>query len=88
MMLYVCAVFDKKVNSYGNPQCFRTKGEATRTFMDAVSDDKNLRKHAEDFIFCFLGMYDTNQGQFENAKMVPEILMSAMDCISVENGVN
>ncbi|AZL82722.1 nonstructural protein [Apis mellifera associated microvirus 7] len=88
--MYACAVFDKKVNAYMYPQFFRTKGEATRSFMDAVgAEAAPFRKHAEDYVFCYLGQYDDNTGQFENAPgNLPEILMTAMDCLTIDGAVN
>lgn len=89
MKMYVCAVFDRKINAYMNPQFFRTKGEATRAWMDAVgAEAAPFRKHAEDYLFAFLGYYDDGTGQFENCKNVPEILMTALDCLSVDGSVN
>lgn len=89
MKMYVCAVFDRKINAYMNPQFFRTKGEATRAWMDAVAAEAApFRKHAEDYLFAFLGYYDDSTGQFENFQNVPEILMTALDCLSVDGSVN
>lgn len=88
MKLYVCAVMDRKVNAFMNPMFFRTKGEATRSFMDAVAGDAPFKKHAEDYIFCFLGMYDDSTGTFENCGLVPEVLMTALDCLTIEGQVN
>lgn len=89
MKMYVCAVFDKKVNAYMNPQFFRTKGEALRAWTDAVgSEAAPFRKHAEDYVFCYLGQYDDHTGQFENAPKAPDMLMTALDCIAIEGAVN
>lgn len=89
MKMYVCAVFDKKVNAYMNPQFFRTKGEATRAWMDAVAaEGAPFRRHAEDYVFCFLGLYDDSLGRFENHGVVPEMLMTALDCLTVDGSVN
>ncbi|AXH77009.1 MAG: nonstructural protein [Microviridae sp.] len=88
MKMYVCAVMDKKVMAYVQPAFFRTKGEATRAFMDAVAAENSpMRRHAEDYVFCFLGFYDDHEGRFENAA-VPEILMSALDCVAIDGGIN
>lgn len=89
MIMYACAVLDKKVNAYMNPQFFRTKGEAIRSWMDAVmSEAAPFRRHAEDYVFCYLGKYDDASGRFENTGVVPEILMTAMDALTVEGTVN
>ncbi|ALS03681.1 VP5 [Gokushovirus WZ-2015a] len=89
MKMFVCAVFDRKINAYMLPQCFRTKGEATRAWMDAVAQEgAPFRRHAEDYFFAFLGYYDDNEGRFENWQNVPEILMTATDCLTIDNAVN
>lgn len=89
MKMICCAVFDRKINAYMNPQFFRTKGEATRAWMDAVgSEGAPFRRHAEDYFFAFLGYYDDASGRFENWQEVPEILMTALDCVSIDGGVN
>lgn len=88
MNMYVCAVFDKKVNAYLAPAFFRTRGEATRAFMDTVAADTPLRKHPEDYSFHYVGSWNDSNGQFENLKNGPEPLMTAMDCVSIEGQVN
>ncbi|ALS03676.1 VP5 [Gokushovirus WZ-2015a] len=85
MIMQACAVYDKKVNAYMLPQFFRTRGEAMRAFMDAVnSEQAPWKRHAEDYLFCLLGTYDDSSGVTVN-KDVPEILMSAMDCVVLDN---
>lgn len=89
MIIYVCAAFDRKVNAFMAPQFFRTKGEATRAWMDAVGAEGSLfRKHAEDFGFYYLGSFDDNDGLFVNAVHGPEPLMSALDCVVIEGKSN
>ncbi|UDN67778.1 nonstructural protein [robinz microvirus RP_115] len=92
MKMYVCSVFDRKIGAFMIPQFFRSKGEATRAFMDACNGEQaQLRKHAEDFVFMFLGYWEDGDGRFERPPGeggVSEILMSAMDCVSIDSGVN
>lgn len=93
MIMQVYAVYDKKVGAYMMPQFFRTKGEALRAFMDAVaSEAAPFRKHAEDYVFCCLGEYDDHSGSFANNTSngieVPEIGMTALDAVVVENKIN
>lgn len=89
MTFDVCAVYDKKVNAFMAPQCFRTKGEAMRSFMDAVVQEGSMMKrYAEDYVFYWIGVYDDHIGQYVNAKNGPEPLMTAMDVMVVENKVS
>ncbi|UDN67539.1 nonstructural protein [robinz microvirus RP_40] len=92
MIMYACAVFDRKVNAYMKPQFYRSKGEAIRSWIDAVGaageDAVPFRRHAEDYVFVYLGTYDDALGAFTNAGLVPEILMTALDCVSISGSVN
>lgn len=89
MRMMAFAVFDKKINAYMNPQFFRTRGEALRAWMDAVmAEAAPFKRHAEDYVFCYLGVYDDTDGRFENHGIVPEICMTALDCVSIEGSVN
>ncbi|UDN67717.1 nonstructural protein [robinz microvirus RP_102] len=65
MKLRVYAVLDKAVQAYLTPLCFRSHGEAMRSFGDAVLNrDSVFFKHKEDYAFCFIGWYDDSLGQF------------------------
>ncbi|AXH75475.1 MAG: nonstructural protein [Microviridae sp.] len=84
MIYQVCAILDKKTGAYGMPQFFRSRGEALRAFMDACAEDKSmLKRHAEDFVFCWLGEYSDGSGSFV-CPVSPEVTMSALDAITVE----
>lgn len=88
MIMEVYAVFDKKVNAYMNPQFFRTRGEALRAWMDAVhAEAAPFRRHAEDYVFCRLGVYNDSTGEFACVSP-PELSMSAVDCLTVDGSVN
>lgn len=67
MRLRVYAVLDKAVQAYLNPMCFRSQGEALRSFQDAVAAEGTpFNKHKADYAFCFLGFYDDGLGRFES----------------------
>lgn len=65
MIMEVFAVFDKQVNAYLTPFFCRTKGEAIRSFTEAVNDPgKSFGKYAIDYSLCSFGTYDDNSGGF------------------------
>ncbi|AXH73525.1 MAG: nonstructural protein [Microviridae sp.] len=71
MKLRLYAVLDKAVQAFNPPLCFRSEGEALRSFAAAVSDDRSMiGKYKTDYAFCFLGFYDDNTGQVESLPAV------------------
>lgn len=65
-MLYVCSIFDRKVQSYGRPMFARAIGEAMRIFRDEVNrpaEDNILYKHPEDFDLFHIGNFDEESGR-------------------------
>lgn len=84
MKLHVCAVFDTAVGVYTQPVYFRSKGEAIRSFIDAVKDEKSqFSRHAKDYAFVWLGEWDDNTGFFESP-MQPHTLLTALEAVSRE----
>lgn len=63
---YVTAVYDCKAEVYTPPMCNATKGEAIRSFSDAVNNrDSQLNLHPEDFTLYQIGLYDVHSGSFD-----------------------
>lgn len=59
MKLEVYAVHDAAVGSFNNPLFFRSRGEAIRSFQDAVANEQNgFRSHAADYSFWQIGYYN------------------------------
>lgn len=80
----VCAVYDEKVKSFLQPFFVTTKGEAMRSFADAVNDPQHgFHKHAEDFSLHVVGKWYEQAGRFENCEPAPELLTLAL---SVKEG--
>lgn len=78
MKLEVYAVHDSAVGAFNNPLFFRSRGEALRSFSDAVADEKNgFVAHAEHYSFWMIGTYDTNSGLLE--PVAPDRLCGAVD---------
>lgn len=89
MKMVVCSIFDRKVNAYGPPMFFRTKGEAIRSFMDAVAGkDSPMRRYPDDYFMAYIAEFDDSTGEFLNSKPVPEMMMNALDCVQIEGSVN
>lgn len=70
----VCAILDSKVGVYSPPMCFRTKGEAIRSFSDACGDDKlPFGKHPADYRLFLIGEFDDNAGSLSSVSPDPLI---------------
>lgn len=78
MKLMVCSIMDSSVGVYSPPMVFRTKGEAIRSFTDAVKDNNlPFNKHPEDYRLWFLGEWDDNSGLL--TPMKPEPILGAAE---------
>lgn len=80
MRLFVCSVYDKAVASYLPPLCFRARGEALRSFVDATKNNEVFRSHPSDYLFYRLGFFDDATGIFEND---PELLIDGVTASQV-----
>lgn len=66
MKLEVYAVHDAAVGAFVQPLFFRSRGEAVRSFQDAVTDGKmQFAAHPKDYSFWFIGIFDDQTGRFE-----------------------
>lgn len=80
MKLLMFCVFDKAVNAYLPPLFFRARGEALRSFTEAVNNrDQNFNKHPNDYLFMYLGEFDDSAGTFVTVD--PERIISAHECL-------
>jgi len=81
-MLYMFAVLDKAVNAFMPPFFCRAKGEAIRTFTDAVNDKQSpFFKHPTDFELYIVGSFDPANGTLGSASGGCERLLTAMDVV-------
>lgn len=72
------SVLDKKVGAYSAPFLCKTKGEAIRSFTDAVKDSTlPFQKHPEDYCLHFIGEFDDTTAQCV-PNSFPEPLLEAM----------
>jgi len=78
----VCAVYDNGVKAFLNPIFCSTRGEAIRSFSDAVADERApFKAHPEDYSLFVLGEYDEGLGIFENNVPAPELLVLAVNLV-------
>ncbi|QCQ84952.1 nonstructural protein [Blackfly microvirus SF02] len=86
MKMLIFSVFDAAVNAYLQPFFVRSKGEAIRSFQDAVNDPKSqFNIHYTDYSLFLLGSYDDASGVFDTN--IPERVTGARDVI-VEDGAS
>ncbi|WNK12562.1 MAG: nonstructural protein [Microvirus sp.] len=72
MILRVYCVLDKAVQAFMPPMCFRSEGEALRSFMEAVSQEgSSFNKHKQDYTFCYCGTWNDSTGLFVSEPPVP-----------------
>lgn len=80
MKLMVFTVLDKAVQAYMQPFFCRTRGEAVRSFTDAVNDVKsNFNRHAADYTLMAVGEFDDQSGVFTSVE--PVRIIGAVECL-------
>ena len=79
--MFLCCVYDKATNQFGNPFSVVSKGQAMRSFGDEVqstSPDNSIARHPDDFELFYLGCYDTDDGSFDVSDR-PERIAQGVD---------
>lgn len=85
-MEVVVAIFDSKLECYGKPLFFKTKGEAMRAFIDECNrPESQMHKHAADFTLFHVANYDEGKGMFENLR-TPMSLGVAIEMVREQDG--
>lgn len=78
MILSLFSIYDKKVGAFSAPMMMRSKGEAIRSFTDAVGDAKSeFCRHPEDYLLNKIGEFDDNSGV---VTPMLEPVISALEC--------
>ena len=78
MKIEVYAVHDSAIGAFNRPLFFRSRGEAIRSFQDAVADEQSgFRAHASHYSLHQIGTYDDSTGLVE--PMSPERVCGATD---------
>jgi hypothetical protein len=81
MKMCVCSIFDHKVEAYGPVQLFRAVGEASRSFVQACTDQKqNFVTFPDDFSLRHIGYFDTETGKTENIE--PNTIMTPRQALN------
>lgn len=87
MTKLMCAVYDTVSQMYAPPFYALSKGDAIRSFSNAVNDKNmgDLHKHPKDFLLYFLGEFDDRSGSL-SVMDPPERLGLGSDFV-LSNGV-
>lgn len=81
MILEFYAVHDSAVGAFLRPMCFRSRGEALRSFADAVANEENgFSAHADHYSFFYCGTFDDSTGVVSPADY-PLRLVGARDYV-------
>ncbi len=66
MRLHIFSVYDSKAEAFLPPFFYGTKGQAMRSFGDAVNEEGHqFRKHAADYTLFYVGVFDQDEGAFD-----------------------
>ncbi len=66
MQKKIYTIHDSKAEAFMNPFFLNSKGEAIRTFTEAVNDPQStISKYPDDFTLFEIGIYDTDDGLIE-----------------------
>lgn len=68
MKLHIMSVRDRQVGAFMTPFFAQSEGQALRSFADEVNraaTDNILYRHSEDFELFYLGVFDSESGEFE-----------------------
>lgn len=85
MQLFVYTIYDAAARAFLQPFFVRSKGEAIRSFSDAVNDEKTqFHKHVGDFSLFYVADYDDNAGTFV-CPTAPERIVTAVEVLSVDD---
>lgn len=85
MITFVFSVYDAAVKAFLPPFFSRSKGEAIRSFSDAVNDEKSqLNKHVRDYSLFYIASFDDGSGAFD-APTAPERVVTGVEVLSVDD---
>lgn len=83
MILEAYVVHDAAVGAFNRPMFFRSRGEAIRSFEQAVRDPQSgFSSHERDYTFWQVGSFDDASGKF--IVLEPERVCGALDFRSLE----
>lgn len=80
MILLAFSVYDAAAEAYMPPTFMQTKGQAVRSFADAINEEGHaFARHAEDYTLFHVGMFDESKGELR--PMAPDSLGNAVTFI-------
>lgn len=80
MIMEVYTVLDRGVKAYLPPFFCRSRGEALRSFTDAVNNrEHQFFKHATDYSLWLIGRYDDDSARLEACE--PERVVTALEVL-------
>lgn len=82
MKVGLYTMFDNAVQAFMPLFPARSRGEAVRSFTDAVNrPDAQFHTHAGDFSLFFVGEFDDNSGELVSASRGPERVIGALEVL-------
>lgn len=80
MKLLMFSIHDKAIAAYSSPFYARAKGEAIRSFIDAVNDPKTpYHANPTDYSLFFMGEFDDGSGHILGSG--PENILTANEAL-------
>ncbi len=79
MNMEICSIHDTAAQAYMTPMFFQSRGQAIRSFSDAVNDGKSdFYKHPEDYTLFHLGSFNERTGSIDIAP-APAVLTTGIN---------
>jgi len=86
MLMKICTVYDSKAESFMTPMFFKHRGDALRSFGEAVTDKSTtIGKYPADFTLFDLGTYDELTAKFV-LNSTPISIAQGVEFISQDTG--
>lgn len=78
MKLLLCSVRDEAVGAFLTPFFVRSRGEAIRSFTDAINDPKSqFLGHVNDYSLWYIGTWNDEHGELEFDGKPDHIILGA-----------
>lgn len=83
MRYAIFTVYDKAAGAFLPPMFMRSKGEAIRSFQDAVNaSDHQFHRHAEDYVLYHLGYWQDDTSAFVSEEHAPVRVVTGLEVLS------
>lgn len=85
MRMEIFTVYDTAAGAYLPPMFLRSKGEAVRSFTDAVNaSDHQFHRHASDYVLYHLGHWQDDTAAFVEEPHAPVRMLTGLDVLRKE----